>query len=220
MLADDFKAHLTTAVFRLCWTRGYVFIPLGGGVTGNVQTVDLDLNQHVRRMYCAEEAAELIDQMRRGVGVPSMKPEQCIDILHRVMSNQKLHLEAAESYVKAGWKALLDDSGRDELICREARATWQSKGMREKVNAAGAEVRCEARANRLRWTPTDICRLIKPYPAHKDVDKQLQKLAADAFVDAGDPAGEGVEELQDDRGVDQDGDTEQDEEEILECKEM
>ena len=61
MLADDFKAHLTNAVFRLCWTKGYVFIPLGGGVTGTVQTVDLDLNQHARRMYCAEEAAELIN---------------------------------------------------------------------------------------------------------------------------------------------------------------
>ena len=83
-------------------------------------------------MYCAEEAAELIDQMRRGVSVPSMKPKQCIDILHRVMGNQKLHLEAAESYVKAGWKAHIDDSGRDVLICREARATWEGKGMREK----------------------------------------------------------------------------------------
>ena len=102
MLADDFKAHLTTAVFRLCWTRGYVFIPLGGGVTGNVQTVDLDLNQHARRMYCAEEAAELINQMRSGVCVPRMAPEQCIDILHTVMSNQALHLAAAESYEKSG----------------------------------------------------------------------------------------------------------------------
>ena len=43
-----------------------------------------------------------------------------------------MHLAAAESYEKAGWKALLDDSGRDELICREARATWEGKGMREK----------------------------------------------------------------------------------------
>ena len=150
----------------------------------------------------------------------SYGPEQCIDIQHKVMSNEALHLAAAESYEKAGWKALLDDSGRDELICREARATWESKGMREKINDAVADVRAEVRANRLQWTPGDICRLIKPYPAHKDVDKQLQKLAADAFVDAGDPAAEGVEEVNDDRGVDQDGDTEQDEEEILECTEM
>ena len=63
--------------------------------------------------------------------------------------------------------------------------------------------------------------MIKSYPAHKNVDKQLQKLAADAFVDAGDPAAVDVEEVNDDRGVDQDDDTEkEEEEEILECTEM
>ena len=61
MLADDFSAHLTNSVFRLCWLRGYVFIPLVGGTTGVQQTVDLKLNQHVRRTYKAEEAVELID---------------------------------------------------------------------------------------------------------------------------------------------------------------
>jgi hypothetical protein len=60
MLADDFSAHLTPAVFRLCWLRGYVLIPLGGGVTGTQQTADLDLNQHVRREYCALEAESLM----------------------------------------------------------------------------------------------------------------------------------------------------------------
>ena len=62
--------------------------------------------------------------------------------------------------------------------------------------------------------------MIKSYPAHKDVDRQLQKLAADAFVDAGDPAAVDVEEVNDDRGVDQDDDTEKEEEDILECTEM
>ena len=51
MFADDFSAHLMNSVFRCCWQRGYVFIPLGGGTTGTMQTVDLDLNQHVRRKY-------------------------------------------------------------------------------------------------------------------------------------------------------------------------
>ena len=62
--ADDFAAHLNDAVFNLCWQRGYVFIPHGGGVTPVVQGPDTDLNQHVRRRYTAREAAEYIQMMR------------------------------------------------------------------------------------------------------------------------------------------------------------
>ena len=115
MFADDFAAHLTSAVFRLCWWHGYIFIPFGGGVTPVLQTVDLALNQHVRRRYCAAEAAELIDQMRSGVCVPSCKPEKCIDLLADVMNNQALHLAAADSYEQAGLKVPLDESTRDHF---------------------------------------------------------------------------------------------------------
>ena len=107
IIFDDFSAHLTDAVFRLCWLRGYVLIPLGGGVTGTQQTVDLDLNLHVRREYCAMEAEALLAQMRDGIAVPSNRPEDCVDLLHRVMSKLAFHLAAADPYVKAGWKVNL-----------------------------------------------------------------------------------------------------------------
>ena len=96
----------------------------------------------------------------------------------------------------------------------------RARACAKKINAAVAEVRCEARAGRLRWCPKDICRLIKPYPAHKEVDKQLAKLGMDAFIDAENPAEVDVEEVDDDKGADRDDDTEKEEEEILECTEM
>ena len=99
------------------------------------------MNQHVRRRYCAAEAAELIDQMRSGVCVPSCKPEKCIDLLADVMNNQALHLAAADSYEQAGLKVPLDESTRDHFIVKEAGDFWKSKNMREKVNAAVAAVR-------------------------------------------------------------------------------
>ena len=37
--ADDAKAHVSPHVARLCWQRGYVFLPHGGGVTPVVQVV-------------------------------------------------------------------------------------------------------------------------------------------------------------------------------------
>ena len=44
IMADDYSAHLCPAVFALCWSRRYVFIPHGGGVTPVAQTPDTDLN--------------------------------------------------------------------------------------------------------------------------------------------------------------------------------
>ena len=96
----------------------YVFIPLGGGTTGVQQTVDLKLNQHVRRVYKAEEAVELIDQMRAGVSIPRCNPEKCVDILAQVMSPQALHLQAADAYLEAGWTVPLDDDGSDVFIVK------------------------------------------------------------------------------------------------------
>ena len=95
-MADDFSAHLSPQVFRLCWSRGYVFIAHGGGVTPVVQTPDTDLNQHVKREYTAAETVEFMRQMREGVCVPRCRPEQCMDIMVEVMSNMQLHLRASE----------------------------------------------------------------------------------------------------------------------------
>ena len=184
MLADDFSAHLTSAVFRLCWQRGYVFIPLGGGTTGVQQTVDLQLNQHVRRKYTAEESVELIDQMRAGVSIPRCTPEKCVDILVEVMSSQALHLQAADSYEQAGWTVPLDDSSRDIFIVKEAGAIWRSKDARTKVNAAVAAVRSEVALKRLQWNPRHISKLIGSYPNH-NIDKALKRLGDDAFVGEG-----------------------------------
>ena len=79
--ADDFSAHLSPQVFHLCWSRGYVFMAHGGGVTPVAQTPDTDLNQHVKREYMACETAELLAQMRDGISVPRCRPEQCIDMM-------------------------------------------------------------------------------------------------------------------------------------------
>ena len=95
ILADDFSAHLSPQVFRLCWTRGYVFMAHGGGVTPVVQTPDTYLNQAAKREYTALETAELLAQMWAGVCVPRCRPERCIGMMHEVMSNMALHLQAA-----------------------------------------------------------------------------------------------------------------------------
>ena len=50
IMADDYSAHLSPAVFALCWSRRYVFIPHGGGVTPVAQKPDTDLKENSRAL--------------------------------------------------------------------------------------------------------------------------------------------------------------------------
>ena len=181
IMADDFSAHLSPQVFRLCWSRGYVFIPHGGGVTPVVQTPDTDLNQHVKRDYTSAETVELMRQMREGVCVPRCKPETCIETAVAVLSSMEMHLRAAEGYLKTGMTVALDGT-EDLFIVREAGQFWSDLQMRSKINSAVAEVREEVRAGRLGWSFEDVQRLILPYPKHKEVDAVLERLGDDTWI--------------------------------------
>ena len=50
IMADDFSAHLSPAIFNVCWSRRYVFIPHDGGVTPVAQTPDTDLKENSRAL--------------------------------------------------------------------------------------------------------------------------------------------------------------------------
>ncbi len=195
IMADDLSAHTSHHVFRFCWSRGYVFIAHGGGVTPVVQTPDTDLNQHVRRDYTAKEIEELMQQMRDGVCVPRNKPEKCIDMMVEVLSRTALHLHAADGYVKTGMTVALNGD-EDHMIVREAGEFWNELRMREKINSAVAEVREEVEAGRIRWTEVDVQRLIRPYPKHTKVDALLEMMQDDTWMEEGERAYQEDEEAE------------------------
>ena len=183
-MADDFSAHLSPAVFNVCWSRRYVFIPHGGGVTPVAQTPDTDLNQHVKREYTNRETGDLLRQMRDGIVVPQLRQEDCIDIMVDVVSNMELHLNAAKGYLRTSMTVDLDGL-QDQEIVREAGVFWAELGMRAKINSAVKEIREEHSAGRIGWNVEDIKRIIKPYPADKKVDAILRKMEDDTWIPEG-----------------------------------
>ena len=66
------------------------------------QTCDTDLNEHVRRDYGAEESLLLIEKMREGEVVPSLKPEECMKLMLDTLSDPQLHRRASAGYKKQG----------------------------------------------------------------------------------------------------------------------
>ena len=182
--ADDFSAHKTDNVRRLCWSRGYVLMIKGGGQTPVTQTCDTDLNQHVRREYVARESGLILEKMQRGIVVPAINPTECIDIMMDVLSDKNLHLHAADGYLKTGSTVKLDGAQDDE-IKREAGQFFRELGMREKIDRAVALVQSEVKANRLTWTYEHVQRLISPYPSTK-YDKILNNIGEHHHLDVGD----------------------------------
>jgi len=170
MFADDFAAHKVSSVRRLCWQRGYVLVLQPGGATPFTQTCDTDLNQHVRRGYIALETQEFIRHFQRGETIPKLTPETMIDLMVEVLSDPKIHLNAAAGYKKTAVAVALDHSGEDLEIMREAADFWRELDMRVKVNAEVAAVRAEAEAGRLAWTYSDVLNLMVPYPKSKEED--------------------------------------------------
>ena len=55
IIADEYSARLSPAVFAVCESRRDVLIAHGGGVPPVAQTPDDDRNQHVKRAYTDRE---------------------------------------------------------------------------------------------------------------------------------------------------------------------
>ena len=91
MLADDHGPHQSPMVSKICWSRGYVFIAHGGGVTPIHQTVDTHFNQHAKREYMKLECAALLKAIRLGQCVPQLDHTECVDLMVEVCSKMALH---------------------------------------------------------------------------------------------------------------------------------
>jgi hypothetical protein len=188
VLGDDMAAHKTDNVWNLCWVRGYVLIIHGGGTTPFEQTPDTDLNEHVRREYGGKEAHLLMEKMRAGENVPKLEREECMLLMWQVLSDPKLHEQAAKGYKSVGQSVALHGQ-EDALICREAGIFWREKTtdnyltMRPKINDELTAVAEEVKSGGLPWTLKDVKRLIKPYPKNKKVDKILANLGEDFYHD-------------------------------------
>ena len=155
------------------------------------QPVDTDLNQHVKRLYMALEAAALVQKMNDGTRVPQLRREECIDLMVQVLQDVRVHTDAAKGFLKTGIRAPLDGS-KDLEICREAWHLWVDGGLREKVDAAVADVREECKRpapHGLTWSFNNVFRLVQPYEKNSKVDAVLEALGEETMGQDDDDGG-------------------------------
>ena len=163
-LLDAYAPGLTDNVQRLCWSRGYICLTHGGGASMVAQTNDTDHHLHVRKRFIEMQTNLMIQKARKsGGGMVDLKPEENIDLMVRVMSDQELHLKASQGYKYTGTTVAFDGK-EDGLICREARDFWNEMHMRTKIDSAVEEVKAQHKAGQLPWTYKTMKSLLPTYP--------------------------------------------------------
>ena len=169
-LLDAYAPGLTDNVQRLCWSKGYVEITHGGGASLVAQTNDTDHHLWVRKRFIEIQTDRLIRKARgRGGGLVDLTREENIDIMIEVMSDLDLHLKACKGYKYTGTTVAFDGT-EDSMICREAKEFWEEREMRQKIDAAVADVECKYRAGALPWTWENVKSLIGQYPRRGQLD--------------------------------------------------
>ena len=170
---DTFAPQCCDAVVRLCWSRGYILLIHGGGVTPVVQPPDTDLHGPLRRKYMDMEMSFAVAEQRRNrrsLGTPH--EQDCMAWMAMLWSEKTMHVEAAQGFRKTGLSLPLDGSCDFEL-CREAQRFWHDLQMSSLRRDVIAEVETEWRANRLPWSFDSVQSLIIPFPKHgRHLDNQ------------------------------------------------
>ena len=77
--------------------RGYICFTHGGGASMIAQTNDTDHHCHVRKRFIELQTDLMIRKARRmGGGMVDLTPEENIDIMIQVMSDQNLHAQSSK----------------------------------------------------------------------------------------------------------------------------
>jgi len=163
-----------------------------------LQTNDTDLHKEVRKRFVEEQEMFQVRKIQaEGGGMANLSREDNLQIMIDVMSDPELHLQAAKGYKKTGTTISLDGK-EDDLIVREARTFWDENDMRNKINAAVADVERRWNEGTLRWNFKDVQSLIHPYPKKNELDVILPGQEDEATPDPDkwlwmDPAGSDIE---------------------------
>ena len=165
IMADFYGPHSDDAVFDFCWSRMYVLILIGGGITGILQVPDTHLHCSLSRRYQDLEMQDLLAQQRRNPrGCPSRNREACCRDLIAAWRDQSMHLFAQRGW----WDNLLanDLKGAEDHLGRGvANKLWDEMSMGALREKALLEVEEEYKSGRLAWDPVKLERDLPPQVA-------------------------------------------------------
>ena len=177
ILADFYGPHADDTVWDLCWSRMYVQILIGGGVTGILQVPDTHVHAPLSRRYQDLEMQDLLEQQRLNpAGCPSRSRESCCRDLIAAWRDRPMHLLAQRGW----WDNILanDLKGSEDHLGRSAaKQLWDEMSMGTLREQALLDVDEEHKSNRLSWV--QVKRIIEPFPKRGQLDTYTEGMDDD-----------------------------------------
>ena len=111
---DDYSVHLMPEVMSALLKRGYVYVGIGGEVTGDIQINDTDMHAPLKRKYRQLEQELMIKQLEQD---PKKIPQPSRDDMMKLLveSVNSLEVDFQSSY-KALWLTSALDGSVDYLV--------------------------------------------------------------------------------------------------------
>ena len=170
--ADDYRGHQSVEIFDLCWSRGYLLLLMGGGVTGAVQIPDTHLHLPLSTQYQHAEMELLAGLMDLNpVGLPLMSREDCVRELCAIYSNPALHTKVANRGTRDNMYTLALDGSEKHLANPQLLKLWEELQMDKWVTLITADLDATHASGALEWTSDFARGLLEPCPKRCTLDR-------------------------------------------------
>ena len=111
---DDYSVHCMPEIKESLLKRGYIYVGIGGGITGDIQINDTDAHAPLKKKYREEEMELMLQQLRHDKSkIPSPSREEMMSMLCK--SWESLDIDFSERY-KALWITNALDGSEDHLV--------------------------------------------------------------------------------------------------------
>ena len=105
---DDYSFHLMPKVQQALFKKGYVFVVIGGGITGDIQTNDTNCHRDLNKHYRDLEMKLMLEQLEKDpIKIPSPSRNEMMSMLFQVC-------ETLEIDIKREFKSLFVTNALDK----------------------------------------------------------------------------------------------------------
>lgn len=112
---DDYAVHLMPEVRKALWSRGYILVIIGGGITGFMQVNDTHLHKQLKSEYRKKESALMLEKLSKDPNkVPSTNRSEMMSFL--VDSEKAITIDANAAF-KSNWVTNSLD-GTEDFFCQ------------------------------------------------------------------------------------------------------
>jgi len=111
---DDYAVHLMPEVRKALWSRGYILVIIGGGITGFMQVNDTHLHKQLKSEYRNKESALMLEKLSKDPNkVPSTNRSEMMSLL--VDSEKAITIDANAAF-KSNWVTNSLDGTEDFFV--------------------------------------------------------------------------------------------------------